>query len=394
MSKLSKNLWMPLGGAAAAVLSAAASMRAQSASPGVPRRDSMVTERIILLPGRMDSINVIASKIIRERSGSAVWIALTSQFDSLVANSVDKRLVMRGGMVAPFAMRMRSLPVAKGWLGLNTQGPTLIISDSSGTRYRFFAYQPIISIDPGSPADRAGVEPGDLLVAYNGVDLIGHDFNLNGIVAPKKRVDVTVRRDGETKDFTIVAAAVPEEVARRRAEMDRATSVEFSGQGALIVGDNDPPFAIGADRPMPVGPVGGFKGVAPAAGGTRGAMVVQGGFGPTLRSTAIPMSFFSPNGLFGANLVSVSDELARVLKLRRGVLVTEVPEDTPAYRAGLRTGDVIVTAEKDSVTTVGGLRKVVFSHAAEHSTDLQVIRQEKGQQKVRQVTVTWPDSPN
>jgi serine protease Do len=115
-----------------------------------------------------------------------------------------------------------------------------------------------------------------------------------------------------------------------------------------------------------------------------------GEFSTTLRALAGQKLFFlSQNGLFGANLSSMSDELARVLKLKKGVLVNDVPEDTPAFRSGLRTGDVIVTANDDSVTTVAELRDAVLRHFADHAAELQVVRK----QKVKKLTVSWPGSP-
>jgi serine protease Do len=273
------------------------------------------------------------------------------------------------------AMGPRSARVSKGWLGFYAQGPSLIISDSSGTRYRFFAYQPIISVDPGSPAERAGIEPGDVLVAYNGIDLMNHEFNFSDMLVPKKRVDITVRRDGEIKNYSLTVASPPQDVSRRRIEMERVPSA------AILVGPDGERFGGGGDRP--IGPVR-------AAGGGGARMGGPGEFSTTLRALAGQKLFFlSQNGLFGANLSSMSDELARVLKLKKGVLVNDVPEDTPAFRSGLRTGDVIVTANDDSVTTVAELRDAVLRHFADHAAELQVVRK----QKVKKLTVSWPGSP-
>ncbi len=111
MSNVSKNLTKTLGGAAAAVLSVAGLARAQQAGAVVPatRRDSTVTQRVIILPGRMDSIAFIAAKIVQERPGNTAWIMLTSQLDTLIASSVNKRFgVMRGGIVGPPAMMLRA----------------------------------------------------------------------------------------------------------------------------------------------------------------------------------------------------------------------------------------------------------------------------------------------
>jgi serine protease Do len=101
------------------------------------------------------------------------------------------------------------------------------------------------------------------------------------------------------------------------------------------------------------------------------------------------MLVFSPNGgLFGAGLASVDEELAKARNLPKGVLVINVPEDSPAFRSGLRTGDVIVTADDDSVITVGELRDLVLHHFADRSLALQVLRQ----QKTKKVVLSW-DSP-
>lgn len=389
MSNVSKNLTKTLGGAAAAVLSVAGLARAQT--PAAGSRDSTVT-RVIILPGRMDSIALVAAKIMRERPGNTAWIALTSQLDSLLENSVNKkRFVMRGGVVALPGMATRSMRVGKGWIGMNTQGPSVRIDDSSGTRYRFFAYQPIISIDPGSPADRAGIAPGDVLVAYNGVDLINHDFDFNEILAPKKHVDVTVRRDGDMRNFALTVALAPEEVARRRIDMEKQpVRLEFAGPGGgVVIGDgaNDREGGGSVERPVAMGGNGPLR---VARGALPGPVSGNVAFGPTLAQAFGQKIFFlSPNGLFGASLSNVSEELAKALRIRKGVLVNDVPEDTPAFRAGLRSGDVIVTADDDSVTTVNGLRNVVMRRMAERTVDLQVVRQ----QKVRKFTLSWRELP-
>ena len=374
-------------GAAATMLSAAAIAQAQVAA-GTIRRDSVATH-VVLLQGRMDSIAVIMSKIAQERYGSQAWVELTSQLDSFMANSLGK--AMRGGFGSR-TMTLRAIPIAKGWLGFNAQGPTLVISDSGGARRtRFLAYQPIISVDPGSPADHAGIEPGDVLVAYNGVDLIGHEFNLFDMIAPKKRVDVTVRRGGEMKDFALTAASLPEEVMRRRVDMDKAFRFEIPAQGTMVIGpDGERGFITRGDRiPGTMGARAGGGGDSPRPVAAAGRGTSPPTFEGTVRAPFPPQKvwFFSPNGLFGASLSNVSDELARTLKLRKGILVNDVPEDTPAYRGGLRSGDVIVAAGGDSVRTVGQLRDLLVTRVGDHSAELQVVRQ----QKVKKLTVSWPE---
>ena len=368
---MSKNLVRTLGGAAALVSVAGLA----SAQPTPVRRDTVVTKRVLVLPGQTDSIMILSARIGQEAYGSDAWIKAATALDSLLVHGLPAGFVRFGGMPG-FALR--SFPVAKGWVGLNTQGPAATMIDSTGSRHvRFFAYQDIISVDPGSPAERVGIAPGDMLVAYNGVDLINHEFNFGDILVAKKRLDLTIRRDGEVKDYSLVVASVPEDVRRRHAEMDRDMNQFYrielrSPAGAIMVrGDSDGPRA----------PVRATKvGQSVVAGPMRGRGMSL--FGQK-------MFLLQPDGLFGASLSNVNEQLAKVIKLPKGVLVNEVPEDTPAYRAGLRMGDVIVTCDDDSVITVGELRELVAHRLADHAVALQVVRQ----QRVKKLTVSWPDAP-
>ena len=158
----------------------------------------------------MDSILIVAGRIAREDYGSPAWIKATAALDSLIDLPMP-RFGMRGGMPA---VTLRAF-ARNGWVGLNTQGPAAqAIMDGTGARrVRYFGYQDVVSVDPGSPAEHAGIKPGDVLVAYNGTDLIGHEFNLSDLFAPKKHVDLSVRRAGEVKEYSLIVAAAPLDVA-------------------------------------------------------------------------------------------------------------------------------------------------------------------------------------
>ena len=117
------------------------------------------------------------------------------------------------------------------------------------------------------------------------------------------------------------------------------------------------------------------------AGGGGVATGRAGSFGP-LRTL-----FFNANGIFGAVMSTVGTDLARTLKIDPGVLVNDVTDETPASRSGLRTGDVIVLANGQSVTTLRQLQEAVMvrSTSGERSVPLVVVR-DKHQQKV---TISW-----
>jgi S1-C subfamily serine protease len=82
----------------------------------------------------------------------------------------------------------------------------------------------------------------------------------------------------------------------------------------------------------------------------------------------------TPNGVFGASMSPVGADLARVYKLEPGVLVNEVPEDTPAFRSGLKAGDVILTVGGQAVASVDDVRKAAILRGENHTLVLQVLR--------------------
>ena len=68
--------------------------------------------------------------------------------------------------------------------------------------------------------------------------------------------------------------------------------------------------------------------------------------------------------LLGAEVTSVNAELGSYFDVDRGVLVSSVPSGTPAERAGLRAGDVIVGTSRGPVADFGELRRHLLSDAS------------------------------
>lgn len=61
--------------------------------------------------------------------------------------------------------------------------------------------------------------------------------------------------------------------------------------------------------------------------------------------------------LAGANITELNDDLAEYFQAESGVLVTEVEDGTPAARAGLRGGDVIVAINGSEVDDLGDIHQ-------------------------------------
>jgi hypothetical protein len=92
--------------------------------------------------------------------------------------------------------------------------------------------------------------------------------------------------------------------------------------------------------------------------------------------------------LAGAELAPMNEGLARYFRVDEGVLVIQVGPETPAARAGLEAGDVIVQAGGEAVESVADLRRAISR--AEGSLQVEVMREGRR----RTLTVEVPRMPD
>ena len=92
-------------------------------------------------------------------------------------------------------------------------------------------------------------------------------------------------------------------------------------------------------------------------------------------------------GYLGVIIQDISDELADQFKLAdaKGALVAQVNKDSPADKAGLKTGDVIIKYRGKAVADTRELRNAVAATAPGTKADLVVVRD--GKEKTFTVTV-------
>jgi len=346
-------------GAAVAILTLGlgAPLEAQAVSGRIQLRseprDSAEMRVLMVTKARLDSLATLMRQFntLPERSPEAE--AVRARMDALMPPLSNKLIIRSSGMNPEW------LP--KGWIGIHSQGPSNFNIGPDGYLIQYFDYPAIISVDPDSPAKKAGIVPGDVLLAYDGVDVKGHRFDLTQVLVPEKKLSIAVRHEGEPKEYTLTVAAAPDMLYKRQFEV--AEMAEMRASGGL---PTELSRARGELR-RPVG--GGFGGVGPSAG-----LVM-----PT-------RSFFiTPNGAFGAILSTVGPELAKTLKLEPGVLVNDVSEETPASTSGLRPGDVIVAVAGQSVGSLQALQEILKVRRAERTAVLDVVRDKKP----RKVTVNW-----
>jgi len=95
--------------------------------------------------------------------------------------------------------------VVRGWIGIESQDITPELADSFGLAKRSGAI--IAGVVRGGPADRAGILPGDILVAVGGAQVADTSEMLNLIaqLAPGAKTTMTILRKQRqtTVDVTV-----------------------------------------------------------------------------------------------------------------------------------------------------------------------------------------------
>lgn len=242
----------------------------------------------------------------------------------------------------------RIMRPSAGYLGVTYSGNQVIVATRDGLVAHHADYPVIESVEPGSPAYRAGLEAGDTVVAYNNDDLLRHDIMLSKLLKPGAQVRVTVRRGGAVRDVDVLVAQRP---------LTNPWSATLPAPGAqVVVHPAAPPAPV---RTQPAGATGAAP--EPPAVGAPGPVI----WGPSATSAVA-----------GAEVVRLNEALGETFGVKAGVLVLNVGRGTPAERAGLRGGDVIVAANGTPVTAPQALSLAV-RRATDRQVSLQIVRKQK-----------------
>ena len=192
----------------------------------------------------------------------------------------------------------------------------------------------IFDVVDGEPAAEAGIESGDVIVAWNGerLESVAQLRRLTGETPPGRAVDLTVLRDGAERDVTV-------ELSGRTGFTSRSGMTFISPQIDLS------------------------RAYSPSSRDARErALEVEERLRDARERAAEGLNrvfYLGGRPRLGANTQSLGDQLAEYFGVEDGVLVTSVHEDTPAAEGGLRAGDVIVGIGDEDVDDPNDLREAL-----------------------------------
>lgn len=225
-----------------------------------------------------------------------------------------------------------------GWLGVYTQTVDKDLKEA----FKLEADHGVVvtNVVSDSPADAAGLKAGDIILSFDGADLTTA-AQLADMVAKHEsgdKVNLKILHKGNEKD--VVATIGPRE-------------------------ESDP------------------------------ARVFIGGMG---HPNSVAKSFIFDHSsvqdtYIGVNLESLGDQLGEYFGVKdgKGALVTEVIKDSPAEKAGLKAGDVIVSIDGKDVDGPSDIRKAVGDKEKGDKITLNVLRERKETEMAVQVEETPKD---
>lgn len=245
-----------------------------------------------------------------------------------------------------------------GWFGVRISDEALL--NESGAA--FFDRYPVVSnVEPASPAAKAGVLPGDVLLTFNSHDMRGGALEMSNWLKPGAPFELRLRRN----DAVHVVRGV---LGKRPEGWNNLIVVQISPNERRIMRTQGEPGAAGGQ-------------LQPSTIRMRVAVP------PRLPSMLVPALGLG-RGVYpfaGAEFTALNSDLSEVLGVKpEGVFVTNVVDGSIAREAGLRGGDVVVMADDIKIENPNDLVRAIRS-ADDRSVRLQIIRKRKPQT----ITLKW-----
>ncbi len=280
-----------------------------------------------------------------------------------------------------------SEPTPRGYLGVSVTGQATIVTlGNRPVGFNYQTYQVVESVEPGSPAEKAGIRARDVMIALGTRDLRTGDMFPSDLLRPGERIAVKVERDGRTLTLPVLIEARPESfnispcpfmdatIATAIAPTPapdvtyRWTSPDSATQATGFVIRTPRPSPSSVSRPRS----------AVAARPAEAPMVVLSG--PMVaQMNAGGMGF-----ILGASVMPMNHDMSEIFHSEKGLLVLKVLQATPAEDAGLKGGDVLLSANDEDLTTARSLERVM-NLSSQHEVKLLLLRKGKHQT----VTVRW-----
>lgn len=294
--------------------------------------------------------------------GAMILLSLGATAEAVAQRTPEARARAERAERAAEVARARAEMANRGWIGITYTTP-----ENGGAMV-------VTHVIRGSPAEAAGLRPGDTIVRWNG-SRNPTDEALQNPLQPGDTVQLRVRRDDEGgRDVTVVAEST----------RGRPVTVLTGRRGDVVV-----------LRPSEV--LEGVRihmdslGIDADSLHKRLRVMLRDSLGPALqRFEAVELPRLQAEleaaqarvahglstgvrSVAGAEFAELNSGLASYFGTDRGALVLRVAPETPAARSGLQAGDVVVSANGHQIENVRDLREAV-TRSRDRDVELGIVR--------------------
>jgi S1-C subfamily serine protease len=268
--------------------------------------------------------------------------------DSLVV------LALIASLTAPLGLPAQGAPAViisppTGWFGVRISDQAML--DGRGNAF-FDSYPVVTSVERDSPAARAGIRAGDVLLTFDSHDMQGGSLQLTHWLRAGAPFVLRIRRNDATR---IVRGTL----GRRPANWEQRMLVQVTTPERFEM-----PLSP-SRAPIPTATGVTIRTRMPAPEPLPSVLAPALGYGGGVYPFA------------GAEFTALNDDLRELLGVKaEGVFVTNVIEGSPARTSGLRGGDVLLVADSIKLETPIDLVRAI-RNADDRTIRLQIVRKKK-----------------
>jgi S1-C subfamily serine protease len=216
-------------------------------------------------------------------------------------------------LVGAATLMMAGEKVQKGYLGVGIENLTEDDKEEYGTDFGLL----VTSVLEGEAAEKAGIKKHDVIRYFNKKKMLSTDDLIDAVrdTKPGTKAKVKIMRDGKPKELTVTVGELKSQFSWF--DSDRGKNFLFrSGKG---------------------------------------------------------------RGYLGVHMHELNKDLAEYFGVNadEGVLILKVEEDSPAEKAGLKSGDIISEIDGKKVRDAGKVGKVVSAYEKGDKIELKIVRHKK-----------------
>jgi membrane-associated protease RseP (regulator of RpoE activity) len=266
-------------------------------------------------------------------------------------------------MVAPPANEWMTHAM-DGYIGVLWSASVHVEKPKSGEAlWTFHDYPHVEAVERESPAERAGIEVGDMILAFDGKDLRAGKIAMNAVLRPGSTVVVRLTRENRTRSLNVKVEQRPRVYTRVRTPRPPIPAEPPSAEGVIEAPE------IGETPGVPPLPAVPRTTIAPAPLGAPAAFGLLG------------------TATVGAEMIPLDETLGEPYGTDHGLLILFVGPRTPAALAGIQKGDVLISVDGRELRSVPALIRAFERAEKADKSELRIELLRKRDRKV--VMLQW-----